>query len=97
MFDREKFLKVLSVTGLTKVESAQVFGISRATLYLWTKDGSPHERFLLPMVNKACDALLLAVEKRLLPLPRKLTREERANKVARMAEKLRSMPAAPNA
>jgi len=97
MFDRSKFKKVLSVTGLTKVESARVLGISRATLYYWLKDGTPHERFLLPTIDKACDALLLAVGKKLLPLPLSLSKEERAQKVARMAEKLHSLPTAPSA
>lgn len=97
IFDRDKFKRALELTGLSRVESAKVFGISRATLYLWLQDGTPHERFLLPHIDKACDALLFAVDRKLLPLPRKLTREERAHKVARMAEKLQGIPAKPSA
>jgi hypothetical protein len=92
MFDRKKFLRALDVTGLTKVESAKVLGVSRATLYLWMNNGSPHERFLLPAIDKACDALLLAVDKKLLPLPRNLTRESRAVKIASMAARLQNIP-----
>jgi hypothetical protein len=97
MFDRKKFIRAWECSGLTKVEFAYVLGIARPTLYDWMSTGSPNERFLLPVITKACDALLLAVEKNLLPLPRSLSKEARQAKLAKMAEKLQSIPAAPRA
>jgi DNA-binding XRE family transcriptional regulator len=94
MFNRTKFQRVLDTAGLSRIEVAKVLNISRATLYLWLNGGEPHQRFLAPHINKACDAILIAVDKKLLPLPRRMSKEERRAKIARMAEKLQSIPSA---
>lgn len=88
MFDRTTFERVARETGLTKGEFATVLGVTRQTVYEWLGGGEPHQDYLLRLVNRATASLAIAVERRVLPLPRKMQRPERAKKIALMADKL---------
>lgn len=91
MFNRTLFQRVIAESGLSRIEIAAVLGVSRATLYLWLGGGDPHPRFLAPHVNRSCEALCAAIDKKILPLPRRMARDDRRAKITKMAARLNSV------
>jgi len=88
MFNRDKLKRVCDESGLTKIEVAKLMGVSRPTLYDWLDEGEPQQQIMKNAVANICNALLVAVERKLLPLPRSLKKEDRAAKLAVMANRL---------
>ena len=84
------FDQLCSQTGLTRGEMAQLFGVSRQTVYNWMKNGPSHYRNLNALVQYGVQALQLAVEAKILPFDRSLDKRERSRRVAVMQEKLKS-------
>ena len=84
MFDRKNFTRVFDDSGLTKQEMADLYGVSRQTIYDW-KDGhsSPAQKTVAERERHYTRGLLAAMDKRLLPLPKQpAQRKERLLKMA---------------
>ena len=63
------FARVLGESGLTKVELAQLYQVSRQTIHYWAKVGPPREgTYTARMAESITKALLIAVERHILPL-----------------------------
>lgn len=85
MFDRRMFVRVLKDSGLSKREMAKMLGVSHGTIYSWMKTRAPGQAHLLAFVDRAMRATQAAIKAGLLPLSQRLSREERARRVASMA------------
>lgn len=71
MFNRENFARVFDDSGLTKTEIADIYGVSRQTVYAWYSGSSaPLQRTVVAKEQLYTRALITALDKRLLPLPR---------------------------
>lgn len=90
-----QFHQVLSRSGLTRIELAQLYDVSRQTIHYWRVTGPPREGSLTArMVAVITKALLEAMRKGLLPMPA-LDKRARKARVASMAAKLQSLKPAP--
>jgi DNA-binding XRE family transcriptional regulator len=83
MFNRESFARVFDDSGLTKTEIADIYGVSRQTVYAWySGDSAPLQRTVVAREQLYTRALITALDKRLLPLPRNpVQRKERLLKM----------------
>ena len=89
------FQRVLATAGLTKVELAQLYGVSRQTIHYWNKVGPPREGgYTARMAEVVTAALLNAVDRRILPLGA-MAKEARRNRIASMAKTLQNLKPAP--
>ena len=89
------FARVLGESGLTKVELARLYGVSRQTIHYWAKVGPPREgTYTARMAATITKALLSAVEKRVLPLSAMDAGVRRA-RIARMAVTLGNLKPSP--
>ena len=71
MFNHEAFARVFDESGLTKTEIADIYGVSRQTVYAWYSGSSaPLQRTVVAKEQLYTRALITALDKRLLPLPR---------------------------
>lgn len=87
--------RVVSDSGLSRVELAKLYGVSRQTLYYWLTVSPPREGSLLArMVVVITAALLTAIDKKVLPLS-DTSSEVRARRVAAMARTLQALKPAP--
>lgn len=95
MFNLPQFKQVVSTAGLSKAEIAQVYGVSRQTVYGWL-DGPPPKRgsYTERMAVVITRALLAAVQRGVLPMP-PLDRDERRRRMAKMATTLRNLKPEP--
>ena len=83
MFNREAFARVFDDSGLTKTELADIYGVSRQTIYAWYSGTSaPLQRTVVLREQLYTRGLLGAMDKRLLPLSKNPTqRKERLLKM----------------
>jgi DNA-binding XRE family transcriptional regulator len=89
------FQRVLDSAGLTKVELAELYGVSRQTIHTWSSGGEPRmASYTARMASVITKALLIALDKRLLPLAA-MDKAARAARVKKMAATLQNLkPAA---
>lgn len=90
MFDTTKFRRVMLESGLTKIELAGLYGVSRQTLYTWRTEG-PKQPTLALRAEKYTDGLLAAMERGLLPFAASTTAAQRASMLAKMAVQLHKL------
>ena len=96
--DLEGFRRVAKDAGLTKVELALIYGVSRQTLHYWLHEGPPRAgTYLWRMAKVITAALIIALDKGLLPLSGSLSKEKRAARVASIAKTSQSLKPAPQA
>lgn len=93
----EDIARVASASGLSRVELAALYGVSRQTLHYWLTEAPPREgSYLARMAIVITAALLKAIESRVLPLA-VTSKEVRARRIASMAKTLTSLRPAPAA
>lgn len=95
MLNAEDFKKVVEESGLTLVEIAKLYGVSRQSIHYWRttglpRAGSPTDR----MAETVTKAILNAVARKILPLA-SMSKEARTAKVASMARTLQNLKPAP--
>lgn len=91
----ETLNKVLTDSGLTRVELATLYGVSRQTVHTWLTAAPPREgSYTARMATVITTALLTALGQKLLPFPA-MSKEHRAARIARMAKTLQSLKPAP--
>jgi len=89
------FQKVLDNSGLTKIELAQLYDVSRQTIHYWSTIGPAREGSLTArMATVVTKALQQAIAKKLLPLPPLDTRV-RQQRVASMVKQVQNLKPAP--
>lgn len=89
------FARVLGESGLTKIELARMYGVSRQTIHGWAFIGPPRAGSLLARhAEVVTQALLVAVERGLLPLEA-TDKSVRRERVAMMAARLQGLKPAP--
>ena len=89
------FTSVLRDAGLTRVELAQLYGVSRQTIHYWIRTAPPREgSYTARMAEVITAALLNSVRRKLLPFSA-VSAEIRAARIARMARTLQSLKPAP--
>ena len=89
------FARVLGESGLTKVELARLYSVSRQTIHYWAKVGPPREgTHTARMAESITKALLIAVDRRILPLSA-MAVEARRSRIAKMAVTLGNLKPAP--
>ncbi|MBK8773018.1 MAG: hypothetical protein IPM06_21670 [Rhizobiales bacterium] len=89
------FARVLRDSGLTKIELAQMYGVSRQTVHTWSTGGLPRVGSLLARQAEAITkALVVAVERQLLPFEA-MDKGVRRERVAMMAARLQGLRPAP--
>lgn len=89
------FEHVLAKSGLTKVELARIYGVSRQLIYYWSKVGPPrYGTYTARMAEVITAALENAMAKGLLPLGA-ISKEARRARVERMAKTCQSLKPAP--
>ena len=89
------FQRVLATAGLTKVELAQLYGVSRQTVHYWNKVGPPREGgHTARMAEVVTAALLNAVDRKILPLGA-MAKEARRSRIASMSKTLQNLKPAP--
>lgn len=89
------FARVVSETGLTMVELAALYRVSRKTLYYWKAHDGPRSGSVLDRLAVVITAALLnSVERKLLPLPA-MSKDARRKRITAMAKTLQNMKPAP--
>ena len=90
MFDCLQFKRVMERSGLTKVELSELYGVSRQTLYAWL-DHVPNQHTLAERAEKYTAGLFAAISRGLLPFPPSLSKEQRKERLRKMARHLHSL------
>lgn len=91
----EGFAGVVKHAGLTRVELANLYGVSRQTVHYWLTVGPPREGgYTARMAHVITAALLNAIDKKILPFAG-VSREVRAARIERMRNQLQSLKPAP--
>ena len=89
------FQRVVKESGLTLVDIAKLYGVSRQTVHYWNKVGPPREGgHTARMAEVVTAALLNAVDRKILPLGA-MAKEARHNRIASMAKTLQNLKPAP--
>ncbi|MHB8388021.1 MAG: hypothetical protein ACYDBH_00400 [Acidobacteriaceae bacterium] len=90
------FKQILNRAGLTKIELAELYGVSRQTIHSWVKVGPPREgSYTARMAEVISKALENAITRKLLPLGA-LDREARRARIKKMALTLQNLKPAPS-
>lgn len=90
-----QFARVLTESGLSKIELGILYSVSRQTIHTWAAGGIPRENSLLArQAEVITNALLASVGRGLLPLGTmdKRVRRERINKMAAQLQGLKPAP-----
>ncbi len=89
------FARVLAESGLSKIDLAELYGVSRQTIHGWAFVGPPRANSLLARQAEVITAaLLLAVDRGLLPLEA-MDKDARRERVKKMAARLQGLKPAP--
>ena len=89
------FDRVVTGAGLSRVELALLYGVSRQTIHYWITVGPPREgSYTARMAEVITAALLKAIDKKVLPFAAVST-EVRARRIASMAKTLQGLKLAP--
>ena len=95
MLNARDLQRVVAGSGLTKVEIAALYGVSRQALHYWETKGLPregsHTSRAAEVITKA---ILNAMDRKILPLAA-VSRDERARRIARMTHTLQNLKPAP--
>lgn len=86
------FRKVMLDSGLTKAELAKLYGVSRQTLYTW-RDTPPKQQTLAERAAAYTSGLIAAINRNLLPFPASTSREQRDERLLKMAQALHKLTA----
>jgi len=78
------FRRATEATALPKASLALLYSVTRPTIYAWLADGEPKNAALSAYADKVSAALVLAVERRILPFPASMSAKQRAEHVQRM-------------
>ena len=90
------FQRVLDTSGLTKIELAQLYDVSRQTLHYWRTVAPPRPgSHIARMAETVTAAILGAVNRGILPLGGGLSKEARRARVAKMSATLQNLKPAP--
>ena len=85
------FQRVLDSAGLTKVELAELYGVSRQTVHTWATGGEPRPgSYTARMASVITRALVASLDRRLLPLGA-MDKAARAARIASMAKTLQNL------
>ncbi|MCR4302277.1 MAG: hypothetical protein NUV51_11740 [Sulfuricaulis sp.] len=89
------FTRVVTDSGLTKIELAALYGVSRQSIHGWAVGHPPRENSLLArQAEVITQALVLLIDRRQLPWGA-MDKTVRASRITKMAERLQSLkPAA---
>lgn len=89
------FARVLAESGLSKIDLAELYGVSRQTIHGWTFIGPPRANSLLARQAEVITAaLLVAVDRGLLPLEA-MDKDAQRERVKKMAARLQGLKPAP--
>ena len=89
------FAKVLDYSGLTKIELASLYGVSRQTIHGWAGSSPPRAGSLLARQAESITAALVkAIDARQLPFS-PIDKELRRARIAKMAARLQELKPAP--
>lgn len=89
------FARVLEESGLTKIELAELYGVSRQTIHGWAFIGPPRANSLLARQAEVITvALNTMISKRLLPFEA-MDKHARRARIEKMAQKLQGLKPAP--
>lgn len=89
------FERVIKETGLSRLELAKIYGVSRQTIHQWTVGAGPRPgSYTARMAIVITTALLIAVEHRILPLL-PLDKQVRRRRVATMVSRMQGIKPAP--
>jgi mono/diheme cytochrome c family protein len=95
MLDPQNFARVVEKSGLTKVELAALYGVTRQTIHYWITVGPPREGgYTDRMAETITEAILNAIAKGILPLTA-ISKQARTDRVLKMAKTLQSLKPAP--
>jgi transcriptional regulator with XRE-family HTH domain len=90
-----RFSNVINESGLTKIELATLYGVSRQTIHAWAFIGPPRRNSLLArQAESITDALETLTSRKLLPLE-PMDKDARRAHIAKLAEKLQALKPAP--
>ena len=90
------FNRVVTGSGLTKVELAQLYGVSRQTIHTWSTGDQPRENSLLArQAEVTTQALVKLIDMRQLPWGA-MDREVRRSRIEKMSQRLQSLKPAPS-
>lgn len=89
------FARVLEDSGLTKIELALIYGVSRQTIHGWAFIGPPRAGSLLArQAEVITEALSHAINKQLLPFEA-MDKDARRARTEKMAAKVQGLKPAP--
>jgi hypothetical protein len=87
------FARVLAESGLSKIELAALYGISRQSIHGWAI-GRPPRGLLARQAETITQALLALLDKRVLPMEA-MDKGARRARIEKMAAKLQGLKPAP--
>lgn len=92
MFNHARFKAVFEDSGLTKSELAELYGVSRQTIYDWyTQDSAPAQKTLVAKENAYTTGLFNALSKGVLPIRTGRDSKLRKERIQAMAKALHAL------
>ena len=89
------FARVLTGSGLTKVELGLLYGVSRRTVHTWATVGPPRAgSYTARMAQVITQALVNAMDRKILPF-KPIRKDARFERVMKMAVTVQSLKPAP--
>lgn len=83
---------VLDEADLSTPEFARLVDVTRVAAYNWRAGRTKPHKQVVARVHRTLDLLHKLVERKVLPLPADLTREERDAKIAKLKNALTKLP-----
>lgn len=87
---------VIEKTGLTKIELARLYAVSRQTIHTWVSVGPRVGSHTARMAERVSQMLLAHAARGYLPLP-PMERTQRGDRITRMVKVIQEVPPAPAA
>lgn len=91
------FARVVRESGLSKVELARLYGVSRQAIHGWCRAKQPRTyvgTYTARMATAITATLLISLDRKILPLAA-MDREKRTARVAKMSQTLSNLKPAP--
>lgn len=87
-FDRNRFVRAVNASGLTKSELGNIFEVSRQQIYNLCEDATPRNAATLRRTNLYAGAICQLIDQRVLPFPKSIEPDKRKVLITKLVKRL---------